>query len=62
MSNFEILNNQKAKVYNLEERTLGFAKKVFKYVKKLPRTPSNIEVIKQLVRNENLWFNYRENK
>lgn len=40
--------NQK---YDLEERTYVFAKKVALFCKKLPRTVSNIEYIKQLIRS-----------
>ena len=39
-----------SKQYDLEERTLKFAKEVIKFVKNLPRTIANIEIIKQLVR------------
>jgi four helix bundle protein len=39
-----------SKHYDLEERTLTFAKDVIKFVKNLPRTIANIEIIKQLVR------------
>ena len=39
-----------SKQYDLEERTLKFAKKVIRFVKDLPKTIANIEVIKQLVR------------
>ena len=39
-----------SKQYDLEERTLKFAKEVIKFVKSLPRTIANIEIIKQLVR------------
>ena len=39
-----------SKQYDLEERTLTFAKDVIKFVKNLPRTIANIEIIKQLVR------------
>ena len=38
------------KQYNLEERTLKFAKQVRAFVKKISRTISNIEDGKQLVR------------
>ncbi len=38
------------KQYDLEERTLKFTKQVIKFVKRLPRTTANIEIIKQLVR------------
>jgi len=34
--------------YDLEERTLKFAKQVFAYIKKLPRTIPNLEVSGQL--------------
>jgi four helix bundle protein len=60
MSNFksEILNpkqNSKSQIpnskkYDLEERCLKFAQRVRDYVKKLPRTISNIEYAKQLIR------------
>ena len=39
-----------SKHYDLEERTFIFAKRVNEYVNKLPRTISNIENGKQLVR------------
>ena len=39
-----------SKPYDLEDRTLKFAKDVIKFVKNLPRTIANIEIIKQLVR------------
>jgi four helix bundle protein len=41
---------KKPKQYDLEERTLVFAKKVREFVKKLPRTTANIEDIRQLVK------------
>jgi four helix bundle protein len=40
----------KPKNYDLEERTLQFARRVNAYVNKLPKSPSNIENGKQLVR------------
>lgn len=43
--------SQKAKPYDLEERTFRFAKRAFQYFKNLPRTPVNIEVAKQGVRS-----------
>ena len=57
-SKFETLNSkqtqnpnyQNPKPYNLGERTLKFAKKVIAYVNELPKTASNIEVGKQLIR------------
>ena len=39
-----------SKQYDLEERTLKFSKEVIKFVKNLPKTIANIEIIKQLVR------------
>lgn len=44
-------NNQKNKIYNLEERTTIFAKNIRDYIKNLPKTLSNIEYAKQLVRS-----------
>ena len=44
----KILNSKR---YDLEERTLNFARRVNRYVNNLPRTPSNIENGKQLVRS-----------
>ncbi|MFH1288694.1 MAG: four helix bundle protein [bacterium] len=41
---------QNSKQYNLGTRTLAFAKSVFIYVNSLPRSLSNIEVGKQLIR------------
>jgi four helix bundle protein len=38
------------KKYDLEERTFRFAQDVRSFVKTLPRTVSNIEDVKQLVR------------
>lgn len=47
----QITNSKQVKIYDLEERTLVFAKRVNAYVNKLPRTISNIENGKQLVRS-----------
>jgi len=38
------------KVYDLEDRTLAFGKRVIAYVNGLPRTIANIEIGRQLVR------------
>jgi len=40
----------KPKPYDLGERTLKFAKRVFMYVNVLPKTVSNIEIGRQLTR------------
>lgn len=42
--------NQNSKQYDLEERTLNFAKSVINFCKKLPRTVIDGELAKQLVR------------
>lgn len=52
MTNYQIQNNnQNSKHYNLEERTYRFAKRCKDYVKKLPRTISNIEYGRQLIKS-----------
>src|SRR3990172_4112714 len=49
------------KQYDLEERTLLFAKGVREFVKKLPKTMGNIEDGKQLIRSSgSVGANYRE--
>jgi four helix bundle protein len=49
------------KTYDLEDRTLRFAINVRKYVKKLPRTVSNIEDGKQVIRSSgSIGANYIE--
>jgi len=54
----EIPNN---KCYDLEERTLKFAKEIRYFIKKLPRTIANIEDGKQLIRSSgSLGANYIE--
>ena len=45
-----MVENKKSKQYDLEERTLQFAKRVREFVKKLPKTLANAEDSKQLVR------------
>ena len=41
----------KTKTYDLEERTFKFTQAIIAFIKKLPRTISNIEISKQLVRS-----------
>ena len=49
------------KTYDLEERTLIFAKNVRDFARKLPKTVSNNEDIKQLIRSSgSIGANYRE--
>jgi len=43
-------NSDKAKPYDLEERTAVFAEKSRAFVKRLPRTIANIEDAKQFIR------------
>lgn len=47
----QITKNQNIKKYDLEQRTFLFAKNVIGYVSETPKTLSNIEVCKQLVRS-----------
>ena len=42
--------NKTGKLYDLEERTLEFAKRMRRFVKKLPKTITNLVDIKQLLR------------
>jgi four helix bundle protein len=44
-------SNSKTKRYDLEDRTLLFAKRVRAFVKKLPKTIGNLEDSKQLIRS-----------
>ena len=43
--------NQNSKRYDLEERTLEFAKEVIAFVKTLPKTIANTEIAKQVIRS-----------
>ena len=45
-----MIQNRNSKQYDLEDRTLEFAKKVRKYIKRLPTSIINIEDGKQLIR------------
>ena len=46
----QMTKNQNSKQYDLEDRTLKFAKNVRSFVKKLRKTIGNIEDGKQLIR------------
>ncbi|MEO0126786.1 MAG: four helix bundle protein [candidate division WOR-3 bacterium] len=60
ISNLQITNS---KQYDLEERTYLFAKKVNEYVSRLPKTISNIENGKQLVKSSgSVGANYEANE
>jgi len=53
--------NKNSKLYDLEERTLEFAKQVRLFIKKIPRTIGNIEDGKQVVRSSgSIGANYIE--
>ena len=43
--------SQVAKVYDLEDRTLQFAKQTIEFINNTPKTLPNIEISKQLVRS-----------
>ena len=43
--------NKNPKQYDLEDRTLQFAKNVREFVRRLPKTKSNFEDISQLIRS-----------
>jgi four helix bundle protein len=42
---------KKSRQYDLEERTLSFAKAVIDFVNSLPKTVANIEIIRQVIRS-----------
>jgi hypothetical protein len=48
-----ISNDRKkiSKIYDLEERTLQFAKETIDFINNVPKTLPNIEICKQLVRS-----------
>lgn len=48
---YQINKPQSSEQYDLEERTLSFAKQVIDFVNKLPKTIANIEIGKQLIRS-----------
>ena len=50
-----------AKQYDLEDRTLKFAREIRAFLKQLPRTQSNVEDCKQLIRSSgSIGANYIE--
>ena len=54
-------NDINSKQYDLEERTLKFAKEVIQFVKGLPRSIANAEIAKQLIRSSSsIGANYIE--
>ena len=44
------MRNTKQNQYDLEERTLKFTQRILKYAKRLPKSITNIEIIKQMIR------------
>ena len=42
---------QISKIYDLEERTLQFAKETINFINNVPKTLPNIEICKQLIRS-----------
>ncbi len=53
--------DQSRKPYDLEDRTLEFARRTRSFVKRLPRTISNAEDVRQLARaSGSVGANYRE--
>ena len=58
---YQSTNDQNSKQYDLEERTLKFAKEVIGFVKELPRSVANVEIAKQLIRSSgSIGANYIE--
>lgn len=54
-------NNQIDRKFDLEDRTLNYAKKVIDLVKMLPKNSINFELISQIVRSSgSVGANYRE--
>ena len=54
-------NSQNSKRFDLEERTLNFAKKVIDLIKKLPKNTVNFEMSNQVIRSGgSIGANYRE--
>ena len=47
----QIINSKPPKIFNLEQRTIDFSKRVFEYIEKLPKNLINAEVSKQLIRS-----------
>lgn len=54
-------NDQRDKRFDLEERTLNFAKKVIDLIRKLPKNTINFEFTSQVIRSSgSMGANYRE--
>ena len=58
---YQSTNDKNSKQYDLEERTLNFAKEVIRFVKGLPRSIANAEIAEQLIRSSSsIGANYIE--
>lgn len=56
-----MINNQRGKKFDLEERTLEFSKKVIDLIKRLPKNTVNFELSSQVIRSAgSVGANYRE--
>lgn len=56
-----MINNQTDKRFDLEDRTLNFAKKVINLLSKLPKNTINFELTSQTIRSSgSIGANYRE--
>ncbi len=42
---------QNSKQYDLEDRTFNYAQKIFEFINKIPKTLTNLEISKQLIRS-----------
>lgn len=51
LKQIQMTKNQNSKRYDLEERTLKFAKEVIAFVKTIPKTTANVEIVKQVIRS-----------
>jgi len=53
--------DENSRQYDLEERTLNFAKEVIEFVRTVPRTTANAEITKQVIRSSgSIGANYIE--
>ncbi len=55
ITNFRMDKNPLKKPYDLEKRTLQYSKDVISLVSKAPKSLSNIEIAKQLIRSWDPW-------
>jgi len=61
MINNQITNTKQAKKFDLEDRTLEFAKQLIRFCKKLPKDTVNFKLVDQVIRSAgSIGANYRE--